>query len=106
MATAVVSARVNQATKAQASLIAQSAGTNLGEVIKQVLEEMVRTRSVPLSSEAQQTRDRQKERFHAFMAWRSELPDSVSTSFPVMVSLPLEARLTGICAQMQRPASV
>lgn len=75
MATTVVSARVNQATKTQASLIAQSAGTNLGEVIKQVLEEMVRTRSVPISSEAQQTCDRQKERFHAFMAWRSELPD-------------------------------
>ena len=37
---------------------------------------------------------------------RSELPDDVATSLPVITSLPLDARLTGICACMHRPASV
>lgn len=76
MATTVVSARVDEELKSAASAYISEAGTTMGEVMKTVLAEIVRTKQVPMTDTERARRDAQHQRFLEFMSWRDSLPES------------------------------
>lgn len=76
MASTVVSARVNEELKSAANAYISEAGTTLGEVMKAVLTEIVRTKQVPLSEDERTRREVQRDKFNEFVNWRNSLPAS------------------------------
>jgi addiction module RelB/DinJ family antitoxin len=76
MASTVVSARVNEELKSAANAYISEAGTTLGEVMKAVLTEIVRTKQVPLSEDERTRREAQRDKFNDFVNWRDSLPES------------------------------
>ena len=73
MATAVVSVRIDRDLKDQVSALAQASGTTIVEIVKKNLQEVARTKQVPVSDEERARWAAQHKCFEEFMEWRATL---------------------------------
>lgn len=71
MATTVVSARVDEELKSAANAYISEAGTTMGEIMKTVLSEIVRTKEIPIGDDERIRRKSQHQKYLDFMEWRS-----------------------------------